>query len=131
MVAGILVVGQEEPVVDDLCSVKHISLFSNQLLPVGDSRTADVGRHDAAFRGSVVGKQVDGAALVVDRIILVVHVGSHLYKLGILNAQIAHEEIVAGTGTALIEEHHGFGIVDRYGVETLGVGRVMIEQHVL
>ena len=131
MVGSILGICQNQLTVDDIDTAQHVLLLRNQLLPVVEAWLADVCRHDASLGGTVVGIEVNLVAFVIDGRILVVHVVGKLYELGILLAQVAHKQVVACTGTSLIQIHHGLFLVDFHLVETLGLCRVLVEQHVL
>ena len=95
MVGGVLLIGEDELTVDHLCITKHVLLLRNQLLPVVDTRLTDICHHDATFRCTIVGIEIDLVAFAVDRAVLIVHVRGHLDELRLRLSQVAHEEVVA------------------------------------
>ena len=131
VVAGILRIGQNQLTIDDVHTTQHILLFSYQHLPVLYARLLDVSRHDASLGGTVVGVDVDFVAFVIDGRILVVHVVRQLYELRVLLAQVAYKQVVAGTSASLVHIHQRFFLVDADLIETLGLCRILVEQHVL
>ncbi len=131
MVGGILAIGENHLSVDDLHIIQHVLLFTNQLLPVTDTRFTDVCRHDAVLRGVQVGEQVNLVTICMERRISVLHVCRHLDKLTVGFAEVTDKQHIAGTGTVLVKEHHRFLVVGGTGIETLGIGSILIEQHIL
>ena len=99
MIAGILVIGQNQLAVDDIRKAQHVFLFRDELLPVIDAWLADVCRHNASLRCTIVGIEVYLVAFVVDGVVLVVHIVGELDELRVLLAQVAHKQVVTSTGT--------------------------------
>ena len=128
---GILAVGKHELVVGKLDVFEHAFAFSDEFFPVFEARLMYVGNHYPAPWCPVVGKQVDVVADGFDGAVLQIHVGSHLYELCIGHTKVAHVQVHSRACTAFVEEHHGLFLVQRYRIEAQGVGRVLVEQHVL
>ena len=95
MVGGILLIGEDELTVDDIGPTEHVLLLGHQFLPAVDTRLTDIGCHDTPLGSPVVGVEPDTIAVVVDRTVLIVHVGSHLDELRFRFRQVTHEEVVA------------------------------------
>ena len=110
---------------------QHILLLRHQLFPGVQSRTTDLCCHDTILRCSVIGVQVDLVTDDIYRRILVIHVGGHLDELGVRNAEVAHIQVITGSRSALIKEHHGLFAVDTHAVELLRKDGILVEQHIL
>ena len=131
MCGGILRVGHQDSSVDDVGRLHHALALGDEGLPVVDARVAQVGHHHLALVGTVVGLQYHLVADVVDELVLVVHVGSHLQELRVGLPQVSHKQVVACSGTTLVEHHDGLLLVHSHAIEALGVGGVHIEQLVI
>ena len=127
----VLGVAEHHFAVDEVHVFKHILTLGHQLLPVLHAGLADVGHHQAVLGRAVVGVDEHLVTLVFKGYVLVVHVVGHLDELRALHAQVAHIQVVASSGTALVEEHHRLVVVELHAVEAFRVHGVLEEEHIV
>ena len=117
--------------VDDVGTFEHVLFFAHEFLPLADTGMLQVGHHQTGLGCPVVGVDDYLVGVIVDGIVLIVHIGRHLDELRVGLAQVAHKEIVAGSRSALVKIHDGLLLVDADVVETLRLGGILVEQHIL
>lgn len=98
------------------------------LVQATETRTMDVGQHDAATWCIGIGHDEDAVTDGLNRGIPLRRVAGHLYELCVVVAKVAHIEVVALIHAVLNEKHHGLVAVDAHIVEAQRIGGILIEQ---
>ena len=105
--------------------------FRKESLPIFHPRTVDISHHHLTLGSIPVGVDINLVTVGIHRTALILHIVGHLNKLRTGHAKVTHIEVVAGILTTLRQEHHRLFLIHVNTIKTLGMSRILIEEHIL